>query len=218
MKSKPASPMNCPLVACLLALALAIASPIMAEGETETEAASGETIPVFNPSFEDLQDGVLDGWSLQTDPAEAQRSEGRATVAELKQDTEVAREGSASALIIHEGPRWATIRQSVDLIPGASYRLTAYVRTDTDPGVGIRGSVRLGSGRQEEKLVTSPSGGQPVDINSHGEWIKISREYKVSEALPPKKNSWIELRAIINNKNADPVKVWFDDVSLEILP
>ncbi len=197
---------------------LRFAFAFLFSGLVACSTLASESFSVVNPSFEDVSTEVLDGWQLHTDPDTAERANGKATVAELRQDSEFANDGSASALILHQGPRWATIRQPIHLQPGSTYRVTAFVRTESNPDLRINGNVRLFASRKGEKLITSPSETEgPVGINTDGEWRKISREYTVSDSVTSNDRISLELRAIIAEEIAEPVKIWFDTVSVKIV-
>jgi hypothetical protein len=183
------------------------------------DSTAGESIEVLNPGFEEELDGGVAEWLFVTDPDHTERAGGVATTAELRRDTENAHAGSASALILHEGPRWATLRQSFALEPGGTYRLTAFARTEEHPVGRLRGSIRLSSKVKSEDFVAPVDGEEGAfDINTFGEWQKFTKDFKVSESLPDKRKVHLELRAIpVDAKLSEPLKIWFDSVTLERL-
>lgn len=168
---------------------------------------------LLNPGFEEVEaDGPSD-WLLLTDPAHVSRAEGVATVAVLRQDTGQAKEGSASALLLHEGPRWATLRQKVKVRNGETYRLAVFVRTSKSATGNVRLAMRL-SGRKGEDNISAHDDAKPVEIKTVGDWKEVTREFSISGNGGGEEEVWFELRVILGKPPEEPVPVWFDGVSL----
>lgn len=172
-----------------------------------------EQLDVLNPGFEIAEENGLAGWRLVTDPATVSRSEGVATVATLTQDTTHVKEGSASAKIHHEGPRWAALRQDVSLIGGATYRLRVFASAKESGDKKIRIVARFFVRDQGENLISSPD--EVIHLTPSGEWQEISQDFTIPDTISSGDKVWLELKAILTDPKTYPSDIWFDDVSVE---
>jgi hypothetical protein len=177
------------------------------------QARAAERIDILNPGFEVAGDDGVADWLFTTDPAHTASANGVATVAQLTHDRENAKEGSASAKIHHEGPRWASLRQRVSLEAGATYRLKVYVRSENAGVEQVRIVARLSNRDKRENVIAPPEG--IVFLDSSGEWQEISHEFKIPDRVSSGDKVWLELKAILNDPAKGAADIWFDDVSLE---
>jgi hypothetical protein len=204
----------------LFRCALVLVTACLANTLLAHRALANELIAIENAGFEEAGPDGLEGWSTHTDAAHGSRAAGVATKAEFKQDLENFKEGKASALILHEGPRWATFRQNVTLENGAHYRLRAFAKTDVLPPNSVRLSVRLSRVNEHREEVIKPMENTEYpnsneDLLADGEWHEFTREFTIPDTFAGDEGASIQLRAIIRNPTGDPVSIWFDDVSLE---
>lgn len=193
------------VLAALLLPIIALASP--------TPSWAAEQVDILNPSFEIAgNEGVTD-WQFSTDPAHVASANGVATVAELTQDQEKAKEGSASVKIHHKGPRWASLRQRVSVEGGATYRLKVFVRSENSGVEKVKIVARLSNKEEGETSIASPQ--EIIFSDSSGEWQEISHDIKIPEGVSSGDKVRIELKAILTDPEKGPADIWFDDVSLE---
>jgi hypothetical protein len=176
-------------------------------------------VPIKNSGFESSEGNSLGEWETHTDPAHADSAKGVATVATFTRVTEGAQEGAACALIAHEGPRWATIRQTVDLPGPGTYRLRAFLKTDPNQSSNrIRANLRLFSGSKSKTAeIIKPAQNnddKPFDLNSKGQWVEFSKDFIVTE-LPSSPKPRLELRFIVMGEIKEPQKIFVDSISLE---
>ncbi len=186
---------------------------------TGRHAFAAEAVTIKNPGFESSEGNSLLEWDTHTDPAHADSAKGVATVATFTRVTEGAQEGTACALIAHEGPRWATIRQTVDLPDPGTYRLRAFLKTDPNQSsTRIRANLRLSSGSKSKTTdIIKPAQNnddKPFELNSKGEWVEFSKDFIVTE-LPSSPKPRLEVRFIAMGEVKEPQKIFVDNISLE---
>jgi hypothetical protein len=97
--------------------------------------------------------------------------------------------------------------------------LTVSSRTEEHPVGRLRCNIRLFARVKGEDFAVPVEGEEGAfDINTFGEWQKFTNDLKVSESLPDKRKVHLELRAVaVDAKLSDPLKIWFDSVTLERL-
>lgn len=184
---------------------------------TGIHAFAAEAVPIKNSGFESSDGAPFVEWETHTDPAHTESAKGVATVAAFTRVTEGAHEGSACALIAHEGPRWATLRQTVDLPGPGTYRIRAFAKTDPNQSnTRIRANLRLISSAKGKTADTiKPVENTPVDLNSKGQWVEFSKDYIVTELPKDSPMPRLEVRFIVMGEVKEPQKIFVDSISLE---
>jgi hypothetical protein len=181
---------------------------------------ANELIPLQNPSFEEAGPDGVEGWTMTAEGPSGRSSRGVATKAEFKQDLENAKDGEASLLILHEGPRHVTVQQNVLLESGSTYRLRVFAKTDAIPPVRVRFIAELSRTNSlgDEEIIhrrTEDQEARRTELIADGNWNEVVREFIVPDTFATDQNARLQFRAILNQLPTEPVHIWLDDVRLE---
>lgn len=152
--------------------------------------AIAETLQLQNGRFTATSGGVPTAWRLE---------------AWAKDQTDVGWEpgtdGGGIARIVNRGPNDARLCQSISVIPGAEYRVSARVKTD-NVGVATAGAL----------IAIEPRVADSIDVKGTQDWQMLEVSAKNQDA-----GSWDICLRLGSYANLNTGTAWFTDVRVDVV-